>query len=55
MGTDQGRHILAILIPRGACPRCQEEGHTRFEKSRSTDYPDGICLQDRVEDSLVKK
>ncbi|BCV21057.1 histone deacetylase [Moorella sp. Hama-1] len=53
--TDQGRHILAILIPRGACPHCQEEGHALFAKSRTTDYPDGIYLQDRVEDTLLKK
>jgi len=53
--TDHGRHILAILIPRDACPRCREEGHARYERTAAGDYRDGVYLQDRVEDQLLKK
>nr|WP_330219188.1 histone deacetylase [Moorella mulderi] len=53
--TDRGRHILAIFIPRNACPRCQEEGHALFERASAGAYRDGIYLQDRVADQLLKK
>ncbi|HHP51111.1 MAG TPA: histone deacetylase [Moorella mulderi] len=53
--TDRGSHILAIFIPRDACARCQKEGHALFEQTETTFYRDGIYLQDRVEDVLLKK
>nr|WP_277997638.1 histone deacetylase [Moorella sp. E308F] len=53
--TDRGSHILAIFIPREACPRCQEEGHALFERASAESYRDGIYLQDRVQDLLLKK
>jgi len=53
--TDRGSHILAIFIPREACPRCQEEGHALFERASAGSYRDGIYLQDRVQDLLLKK
>ncbi|WP_054937376.1 histone deacetylase family protein [Moorella stamsii] len=53
--TDRGRHILAIFIPPDACPRCQEEGHALFERTSAGAYRDGIYLQNRVADQLLKK
>lgn len=53
--TDRGRHVLAIFIPRNACPRCREEGHNLFERSSRRTYRDGVFLQDRVADRLFVK
>ncbi|MEW8958519.1 MAG: histone deacetylase [Moorella sp. (in: firmicutes)] len=53
--TDRGSHVLAIFIPRDACPRCREEGHNLFERSSRQTYRDGVFLQDRVADRLFTK
>ncbi|MBE3572656.1 MAG: histone deacetylase [Moorella humiferrea] len=53
--TDRGSHVLAIFIPRDACPRCREEGHNLFQRSSRQTYRDGVFLQDRVADRLFTK
>ncbi len=52
--TDAGQHILAIFIPRDACPHCREEGLRLFESTPARKYT-GIYLQDRIEDKLLRK
>jgi acetoin utilization deacetylase AcuC-like enzyme len=51
--TDYGKHILAIFIPKDACPECAEEGHLLFEKANLKTYQN-IYLQDRPKDILLK-
>ena len=50
-----GQHILAVHIPRGACPACREIGLSWFEEAyRSRRSYDHIFLQDRVQ-GIYKK
>ncbi len=41
-----GNHILAVHIPRNACPSCRKQGETWFEESCSGTF-DFVYLQDR--------
>ncbi|MCG0274820.1 MAG: histone deacetylase [Thermosediminibacteraceae bacterium] len=52
---DLGYSILAITIPRDACPRCIDEAHKTYESADQGDYS-GIYLQDRANDEFnIKK
>lgn len=46
---DNGNRILAVHIPRKACPDCQDQGHQWFNTADPGEYVH-IALQDRVED-----
>ncbi len=46
--ADNGYHILAITLPRDACPKCLEEGHQMY-KAPKGQYTN-VYLQDRVND-----
>ena len=46
--SDTGYKVLAITIPRDACPNCIDEGYRRY-RNPSKPYTH-ICLQDRVND-----
>ena len=52
--SDQGAHLLAVHIPRKACPKCQELGYQWYESARVEDY-DMIAIQDRIADSYQVK
>ncbi len=47
--SDRGVRILAVHIPRKACPRCRQTGRDWFEQADPGKF-DHIFLQDRVED-----
>lgn len=42
-----GNNILAVHIPRDACPRCRETGYEWFEKDAGSKSYDRVYLQDR--------
>jgi hypothetical protein len=50
--SDRGRRILAIHIPRKACPRCQAQGRDWFEQADTEQYP-LVALQDRTTDTYT--
>jgi hypothetical protein len=53
--SDRGAHILAVHIPRKACPRCQETGHGWYDDASARRF-DRVFLQDRPADNYhVKK
>ena len=53
--SDRGPHILAVHIPRTACPRCRQAGLQWYEQTPAKRF-DRVFLQDRVEDKFsVKK
>jgi acetoin utilization deacetylase AcuC-like enzyme len=53
--SDRGAHILAVHIPRKACPRCQEIGHGWYDDASVRRF-DQVFLQDRPGDNYhVKK
>jgi hypothetical protein len=52
--SDRGAHILAVHVPRKACPRCCEAGRAWFEQAPSKRF-DQVFLQDRIEDQFVVK
>jgi hypothetical protein len=52
--TDQGRHILAVHIPRKACPACKRQGYEWYEAADPARF-DRIYLQDRTADKYLHK
>jgi len=53
--SDRGAHILAMHIPRKACPSCREAGRKWYDQASSKHF-DRVFLQDRTQDQfLVKK
>jgi hypothetical protein len=52
--SDRGAHILAVHIPRKACPRCRETGRKWYDQA-SLKHFDRVYLQDRTEDTLAVK
>jgi acetoin utilization deacetylase AcuC-like enzyme len=53
--SDRGAHILAVHIPRKACPRCREIGHGWYDDASVRRF-DQVFLQDRPGDNYhVKK
>jgi hypothetical protein len=50
--SDRGRHILAIHIPRRACPDCQKAGRTWFDEANGKRF-DMIALQDQSTDTYT--
>jgi acetoin utilization deacetylase AcuC-like enzyme len=53
--SDRGPHILAVHIPRTACPGCRQAGQQWYEQAPAKRF-DRVYLQDRVEDKFsVKK
>jgi hypothetical protein len=52
--SERGPHILAVHIPRNACPRCQDAGHAWFRQG-SIKHFDQVLLQDRKEDKFSLK
>lgn len=54
-GSDRGRRLYAVHIPRKACKECQELGYEWFNKFAGKHF-DRVFLQDRTQDRyLVKK
>jgi acetoin utilization deacetylase AcuC-like enzyme len=53
--SDRGVRLLAVHIPRKACPRCRQSGYDWFEQAGFGQF-DHIFLQDRVTDKYhIKK
>jgi hypothetical protein len=52
--SDRGAHILAVHIPRKACPRCREAGRAWYEQTPLKRF-DQVFLQDRTEDRFAVK
>lgn len=52
--SDREEHILAIFLPRRACPRCREEGESIYRRADRQIYT-SIFLQDRDNDILFKR
>ncbi len=50
--SDRGRQILAVHIPRKACPRCQTRGRDWFEQADARRYQ-LVALQDRTTDTYT--
>lgn len=51
--SDQGYHILAVNIPKGACPDCIDEGY-KIYRDEAGSYSH-VYLQDRVNDCFLAK
>lgn len=51
--SDQGYHILSVIIPRGACPDCVDEGY-KIYRDEAGSYSH-VYLQDRVNDCFLAK
>ena len=52
--SDRGARILAVHIPRKACPKCKDVGYRWYDEADRGQF-DGIYLQDRTEDKYIKK
>lgn len=52
--SERAEHILAIFLPREACPRCREEGERIFRRADRRSYT-RVYLQDRPRDVLLKE
>lgn len=52
--ADTGGHVLAVHIPRKACPACREQGFEWFEGA-TADHFDAILLQNRPEDVYLTR
>lgn len=52
--SDRGRRILAIHIPRAACPTCIGQGRQWYDENRGGAY-DRIFLQDRTTDQYLNR
>ncbi len=52
--SDRGFHLLAVHVPRTACPACRAQGREWFESGRPGDY-DLILLQDQKEDAYLER
>lgn len=52
--SDKGMPILAVTIPRDACPSCIDEGYKIFKEANSQKYC-YIYLQDKVNDEYLDK
>ena len=50
--SDRGRHLLAIHIPRHACPDCQNAGQNWFVEADPREF-DFVALQDQHSDSYT--
>ncbi len=48
------KHILAVHIPRNACPACREQGRNWYEEADLDQYHK-VYLQDRVSDIIEEK
>ncbi|PIP38438.1 MAG: histone deacetylase [Desulfobacterales bacterium CG23_combo_of_CG06-09_8_20_14_all_51_8] len=48
--ADTGRHILAVHVPRKACPACQAQAFEWYDEAGEANY-DMIMLQNRVDDT----
>ena len=48
--SDRGRRLLAVHIPRKACPRCASKGRAWFEQADAKQY-NLVALQDRTTDT----
>jgi hypothetical protein len=45
------KHILAVHIPRNACPACRKQGYQWYDSADTTRY-DKVFLQDRADDVI---
>jgi acetoin utilization deacetylase AcuC-like enzyme len=52
--SDRGQHILAVHVPRKACPACRQLGHEWYEAANPKEF-DWIYLQDRTTDKYLHK
>jgi acetoin utilization deacetylase AcuC-like enzyme len=52
--SDRQKRILAVHIPRKACPACQAQGRKWFDKADPISF-DHIFLQDRPADTFIEK
>jgi len=52
--SDRGNHILAVHVPRKACPACIETGHQWFDEKETENF-DMVFLQDRTTDKYMQK
>jgi acetoin utilization deacetylase AcuC-like enzyme len=52
--SDRGKHILAVHIPRKACPACKEQGRQWYDDADPKQF-DHVFLQDRISDSFLEK
>ena len=52
--SDRRKRILAVHIPRNACPACREQGQQWFDKAKRREF-DHIFLQDRPADTFVDR
>jgi hypothetical protein len=52
--SDRGNRILAVHIPRNACPACQDQAQQWYEKADQERF-DHIFLQDRPADTFVDR
>ena len=52
--SDRGNRILALHIPRKACPNCRERTYDWYENADTGQY-DMVLLQDRPRDNFEKK
>jgi acetoin utilization deacetylase AcuC-like enzyme len=48
------KHILAVHVPRNACPACRKQGYQWYDSADTTRY-DKIYLQDRADDVIKEK
>ena len=52
--TDRGQHILAVHIPRQACPACRHQGYQWYENIAESHGYQMAFLQDRTEDLFLE-
>jgi acetoin utilization deacetylase AcuC-like enzyme len=52
--SDGGFHILAVHIPRKACPACQKRGYKWFDSATPGTY-DNVFMQDRTTDQYLER
>ena len=52
--SDRGRQILAVHVPRKACPACSDLGHQWYDKGDTTRL-DMVMMQDRLQDIYTER
>ncbi len=52
--ADGGRRILAVHVPRNACPRCRNLGYEWFDTAGKEKFT-GVYLQDRYDDTYHRR
>jgi hypothetical protein len=52
--SDKGSHIIAVIIPKWACPTCNQQGNAWYEEA-DLGSVDDVFLQDRINDRYLKK